>query len=160
MERENVLSVETAYVVLLCCLQDLDEDWRRIQLVNRAMCAAYRLYIVQVDEYWTKREQLRKKVAEARELVNDFFSWPYDTYITRMQTRAEERSRLWAYFHEHEEHVSIPVWTMEPPAAISFVDLARFQPDPWVDQVLFWSTARWRCTVPLSATLREALRLV
>jgi hypothetical protein len=58
MERENVLSVQTAHVVLLCCLQDLDEDWRRIQLVNRAMCAAYRLYKVQVDEHKAKREQL------------------------------------------------------------------------------------------------------
>jgi hypothetical protein len=65
---------------------------------------------------------------------------------------------LWTYFHE--ELVSIPERTMEPAPAISFGDLARFQPDPWVDQVLFWSPARLRCTVRLSATLREALRLV
>jgi hypothetical protein len=115
---------------------------------------------VQVDEHWAKREALLRELVEVQALVNDLFAWPYDTYITRMQTRAEERSRLWAYFHEHEELVSIPVWTMEPPPAISFGDLARFQPDPWVDQVLFWSPARLRCTVPLSATLREALRLV
>jgi len=157
MERQNVLSVETAHVVLLCCLQDLDEDWRRIQLVNRAMCAAYRLYIVQVDEHWAKREALLRELAEVQALVNDLFAWPCHHYITRMHTWAEERSRLWAYFHE--EPVSTPVWTMEH-NTISFGDLARFQPDPWVDQVLFWSTARWRCTVPLSATLREALRLV
>jgi hypothetical protein len=49
---------------------------------------------------------------------------------------------------------------MQPAPAISFGDLARFKPDPWVDQLLFSSTMRWRCTVPLSATLREALRLV
>jgi hypothetical protein len=48
----------TTHPVLLHCLQNLDHDWRRLQLVNSAMCSAFRLHKHQVATHTVRREQL------------------------------------------------------------------------------------------------------
>ena len=53
----------TAHPLLLHCLQDFNHDWRRLQLVNKSMCAAFQQYAVQVAEYTAQRERLRQDCA-------------------------------------------------------------------------------------------------
>jgi hypothetical protein len=53
----------TTHPLLLHCLQDLDHDWRRLQLVNSTMAAAFRLYTQQVAAHTSKREQLKQRCA-------------------------------------------------------------------------------------------------
>jgi hypothetical protein len=50
----------TAHPLLLHCLQDLNHDWRRLQLVNKTMAAAFRLHKDEVEKHMTKREHLRQ----------------------------------------------------------------------------------------------------
>ena len=53
----------TAHPLLLHCLQDLNHDWRRLALVNRAMAAAFRLHKDEVEKHTAKREHLRQDCA-------------------------------------------------------------------------------------------------
>jgi hypothetical protein len=77
--------------------------------------------------------------------------------IALFEARAQHRSlsRRYERMLEWKERPLSLGHTNEGPAMTD-----HYNPDPWVDQLLFSSTMRWRCTVPLSATLREALRLV
>jgi hypothetical protein len=59
----------STYPVLLHCLKDLQHDWRRLQLVNKGMCAAFRQYKEQVDEHTAEREQNRQKALELAVMV-------------------------------------------------------------------------------------------
>jgi len=72
--RTDILVCErSAHPVLLFCLQDETHDWRRLQLVNTSMCAAFRQYKTQVAEYMAKRE-LRKRCDEMAALSSSFLS--------------------------------------------------------------------------------------
>ena len=48
----------STYPVLLHCLQNLSHDVRRLQLVNKSMCAACRHFKDQVDEHTAKRQKM------------------------------------------------------------------------------------------------------
>ena len=77
--RSDILVCEcSAHPVLLHCLQDESHDWRHLQLVNASMCAAFRQYKVQVEEYMARRE-LRKKIEEMAALCDKMCSALFPT---------------------------------------------------------------------------------
>lgn len=60
--HSDILACErSTYPVLLHCLQYLSHDVRRLQLVNKGMCAAYRHFKDQVDEHTAKRQHLSRQ---------------------------------------------------------------------------------------------------
>jgi hypothetical protein len=68
--HSDILACErSAYPVLLECLKHVSHDWRRLQLVNKSMCAAFRHFKQQVDEYTEEREQMRQEAAEMMVMV-------------------------------------------------------------------------------------------
>ena len=57
--QSTILACErSTYPVLLQCLQYLSHDVRRLQLVNKSMCAACRHFKDQVDEHTAKRQKM------------------------------------------------------------------------------------------------------
>ena len=74
LNESNILVCErSAHPVFLFCLQDTSHDWRRLQLVNTSLCAAFRQYKVQVEEYTATRE-LRKRCDVMTALCEDLCS--------------------------------------------------------------------------------------
>ena len=68
--HSDILACErSAYPVLLECLKHVSHDWRRLQLVNKSMCAAFRHFKEQVDEYTAEREQMRQEAQEMAVMV-------------------------------------------------------------------------------------------
>jgi len=61
--RAALACERTAHPLLLHCLQDFNHDWRRLQLVNKTMCAAFRLHKDEVEKHTAKREHLRQDCA-------------------------------------------------------------------------------------------------
>ncbi len=58
MHSDILACDRSTYPVLLQCLKHVSHDWRRLQLVNKSMCAAYRHFKEQVDEHTAKRERM------------------------------------------------------------------------------------------------------
>ena len=57
--HNDILACErSTYPVLLHCLQCLGHDVRRLQLVNKSMCAAFRHFKDEVDMHTAKRQQM------------------------------------------------------------------------------------------------------
>ncbi len=69
----------TAHPLLLHCLQNLDHDWRRLALVNRAMAAAFRLYAPEVAAH-TAQRQLREAWAQLSTALHP----PHDCWAFRI----------------------------------------------------------------------------
>ncbi len=97
----------TAHPLPLHCLQDLDHDWRRLRLVNRAMAAAFSLYKDQVTAHTAKREQLRRDCAAMSAELAAFPSpaWtlapaPRDVWAFRSLGDLPSWARLWAAFEQ------------------------------------------------------------
>jgi hypothetical protein len=94
----------TTHPLLLHCLQDLDHDWRRLQLVNTAMCTAFWLHKDQVAAHTAKREQLCQDCtdmsAELGALINIACSLtkPFDVWAPRILRPPKTLTQLWAEF--------------------------------------------------------------
>ena len=97
----------TTHPLLLHCLQDLDHDWRRLQLVNTAMAAAFRLHKNEVEKHTAKREQLRQdcaimslELAAFRNPAWRLSPHPYDVWAPRCISDPSNLARLMAQFEE------------------------------------------------------------
>ena len=106
--RSDILVCErTAHPVFLFCLQDETHDWRRLQLVNTTMCAAFRQYKAQVAEYMVKHE-LHKRCDEMADLFASFMSM--FTNEERVIVFANNISRTPSFrIHDDDNH-RIFVW--------------------------------------------------
>ena len=99
MASDSLVCARSAHPVLLHCLQDIRHDWRLLQLVNKSMCAAFKEYAVQVQEYTAKREhrlRMRKHCEEMKAMC--------DAALEKIQMHSSGGSVLvlcsWAYGYQ------------------------------------------------------------
>jgi hypothetical protein len=93
--HSDILACErSAYPVLLECLKHVSHDWRRLQLVNKSMCAAFRNFKEQVDEYMAEREQMRQEAQELAAMLQAALS----NLSRRFPDNVPTLSEMWADF--------------------------------------------------------------
>jgi hypothetical protein len=91
--HSDILACErSTYPVLLECLKCLSHDVRPLQLVNKSMCAAFRHFKQQVDEYTAEREQMRQETQElARQLQDLLCDFSRQFYVERSPVHMQQR---------------------------------------------------------------------
>ena len=151
----DILTCErSAHPVVLFCLQDATHEWRHLQLVNSSMCAAFRHYKVQVEEYMAKRCEMLSMECEAafaQHLLQDRAGFFRDLSPRRIPTDTDTQQlmRLWGVFDKmaldrHYDRFYEGMLSRQNtyPAARLLMDKPddswkeRYAPDPWIDQTL------------------------
>ena len=118
--HNDILACErSTYPVLLHCLQCLGHDVRRLQLVNKSMCAAFRHFKDEVDMHTAKRQQMLVEanaldvVARLHLAMSTLRMQP----ASHMQPASQSQSmtEMWAAFERvvTPEHLA-PVPAIEP----------------------------------------------
>lgn len=149
----DILSCErSAHPLVLFCLQDTTHDWRHLQLVNSSMCAAFRHYKLQVEEYMKRRCEMMSMQCEAalgqlqhragvfRDLSPRRICTDTDTQqVMRLWDAFEKMPLDWhfgALYEGMPSHQTIyraaPLLMNEPQESWK----ERYAPDPWIDQML------------------------
>lgn len=93
--HNDILACErSTYPVLLHCLQCLGHDVRRLQLVNKSMCAAFRHFKDEVDMHTAKRQEMLLQ-AEALDVMGRLH---IAMSSLRMQPESQNMTEMWAAF--------------------------------------------------------------
>ena len=117
--HNDILACErSTYPVLLHCLQYLSHDVRRLQLVNKSMCAAFRHFKDQVDEHTAKRQKMLLEAEALDVMGRRYLAMGHLRMRTESGPESHSLTEMWAAFERRPRVVtpvfSAPMHAIEP----------------------------------------------